>query len=106
MLFMTTNFADMIGMQSPYVSNQDVETVVREIKRNGTADYIIDLDELTAPPENGGESEYAADYKDDPVFADALKAAVENGEISASYLQRRFRIGYNRASSSLKLWKK
>ena len=106
MLFMTPNFTDMIRMQSPYVSNQDVETVVREIKRNGTADYIIDLDELTAPPENGGESEYAADYKDDPVFADALKAAVENGEISASYLQRRFRIGYNRASRLIEAMEK
>lgn len=98
MLFMTPNFTDMIRIQTPYVSNTDVESVVRELKRNGTADYTIDLEELMQKPAEREDSEYNVDYREDPLFADSLKAAIENGEVSASYLQRRFRIGYNRAS--------
>ena len=95
---MTPNFTDMLRIQSPFVSNTDVENVVKELKRNGIADYEIDMEALMEPQGNSSESEFSVDYKQDPVFAESLKAAVENGEISASYLQRRFRIGYNRAS--------
>jgi len=98
MLFMTPNFTDMLRIQSPYVSNKDVETLVRELKRNGTADYFIDVENLMSAPVSEAGTSYNVDYRDDPLFSETLKAAVENGEISASYLQRRFRIGYNRAS--------
>ncbi len=98
MLFMTPNFTDMLRIQSPYVSNIDVENIVKELKRNGAAEYEIDVETLMVPQAASSESEFSVDYKQDPVFADSIKAAVENGEISASYLQRRFRIGYNRAS--------
>lgn len=99
MLFMTPNFTDMIRIQSPFVSNKDVESLVRELKRNGTADYKLNMEELMSPENNGGvNSDFDTDYRQDPIFQDSLRAAVENGEVSASYLQRRFRIGYNRAS--------
>ncbi len=98
MLFMTPSFTDMLRIQSPNVSNNDVENLVKELKRNGNADYIIDVENLMSVPVQEVEAAYNVDYRDDPLFADSLRAAVENGEISASYLQRRFRIGYNRAS--------
>lgn len=99
MLYINPGFTDTVRIQSPYVSNADVENIVRELKRNGKADYVIDPAELSNPRGSSGEGgELNADYREDPVFIDSLKAAVETGEISASGLQRRFRIGYNRAS--------
>lgn len=98
MLFMTPNFTDMIRIQAPFVSNKDVDSLVRELKRNGTADYKLNIEELMSPESGGVNSDYDTDYRQDPIFTDSLRAAVENGEVSASYLQRRFRIGYNRAS--------
>ncbi len=98
MLFMTPNFIDMLRIQSPYVSNSDIENLVKDLKRNGKADYVIDVEGLMASPASETDSAFSVDYRDDPLFIESLKAAVENGEISASSLQRRFRIGYNRAS--------
>ena len=59
---------------------------------------MIDIDNLMSAPAPEAETSYNVDYREDPLFPDTLKTAVENGEVSASYLQRRFRIGYNRAS--------
>jgi S-DNA-T family DNA segregation ATPase FtsK/SpoIIIE len=107
LLFMTPSMTDMVRIQAPFVSNQDVENIVRELKRNGTADYVIDLEDLRAREKSESkESENSVDYRSDPVFADSLKAAVENGEVSASYLQRRFRIGYNRAARIIEAFEK
>ncbi len=98
MLFLTPNFTDMIRIQAPFVANSDVDSLVRELKRNGTADYALDPSELLTRRTQGRDQDYASDFREDPLFNDALRAAVENGEVSASYLQRRFRVGYNRAS--------
>ncbi|MCX7821366.1 MAG: DNA translocase FtsK [Brevinematales bacterium] len=97
LLFMTPNFIDLIRIQAPFVSIKDVETIVKTLKRNGTAEYLINPIDLIEK-ETEEEFEDTTDYTDDPIFADCLKIAVENGEVSASFLQRRFRIGYNRAS--------
>ncbi|MGC8769894.1 MAG: DNA translocase FtsK 4TM domain-containing protein [Brevinematia bacterium] len=97
LLFMTPNFIDLIRIQAPFVSINDVETIVKTLKRNGTAEYLINpLDLIQKETEE--EFEDTTDYTDDPIFEECLRTAVENGEVSASFLQRRFRIGYNRAS--------
>ncbi len=97
LLFMTPNFIDLIRIQAPFVSIKDVETIVKTLKRNGSAEYIINpLDLIEKETENNFED--TTDYTVDPLFKDCLMVAAENGEVSASFLQRRFRIGYNRAS--------
>jgi S-DNA-T family DNA segregation ATPase FtsK/SpoIIIE len=106
MLFMTPNFTDLLRIQSPFVSNEDVESVVKELKRNGTAEYIIDLENLTENVTESRDESMMSDYRQDPIFVESLKAAVDNGEVSASYLQRRFRIGYNRASRIIEAMEK
>lgn len=99
MLFRYPSQRETIRMQAPFVSNSDVESVCRTLKQNGTADYEIDLNELTGTlPFGDTNLSNTVDAQSDELFADALKEAVEKGEVSASYLQRKFRIGYNRAS--------
>ena len=97
MLFMTPAFTDMFRIQAPYVSNQDIKRIASELKRNGPADYRIDFEELLLRSSSEHHAN-EADFKDDPLFGEALKIAVEYGEISASFIQRKFRVGYNRAS--------
>jgi len=47
-----------------------------------------------SPDNNGGvNSDFDTRLSPGPHLQDSLRAAVENGEVSASYLQRRFRIG-------------
>ncbi len=99
MLFVTPTSNDMLRLQSPFVSNSDVENIVMTLKNNGGPDFQIDFDEESQSSLFGDEEpSLTVDPTGDPIFAEALKTAVTNGEISASYIQRKFRVGYNRAS--------
>lgn len=99
MLFLTPSSTDIFRIQAPFVSNADVESIVSDLKRNGSADYQIDFEQQAEEGLFGEDTpSLSVDSTQDPLFADALKTAVANGEISASYLQRKFRVGYNRAS--------
>lgn len=96
MLFRTPAFPDMFRIQAPFVSNSDVENIVSELKKNGAPDYSIDFDELTNASSGGSEGH--VDSTNDPLWEEALRIAVDEGTVSASFLQRKLRIGYNRAS--------
>ncbi len=98
MLLRTPNSSEMYRIQSPYVPNSDVEAIVSELKKNGTPDYTIDFEQFIAASQTSSDSDYTVDYSKDALWEDVLRVAVEKGEVSASFLQRKFSIGYNRAS--------
>ena len=100
MLFMTPHHIDMLRIQSPLISNKDIEALVKELKQNGEAEYEIDVEALMIEDNAVVETtpDLFTDSSTDPIFPEALKLAVDNGEVSASYLQRVLRIGFNRAS--------
>ncbi|MGL5955955.1 MAG: DNA translocase FtsK 4TM domain-containing protein [Brevinema sp.] len=98
MLFMSPNYMDPIRIQSPYASNEDVARTVNRIKKNGNPEYVIDFSEVLARQEDNDSDGSRTDALSDPLFEEVLRFAVDNGEISASGIQRRFRVGYNRAS--------
>ncbi|MDR2070955.1 MAG: DNA translocase FtsK [Treponema sp.] len=84
-----------IRMQGAFVSEEEVERVVDYVKTLGQPDYIddeifFDDDEDDAPP-LFAEGE-------DPLYDKALEIVVQQGKASASYIQRRLKIGYNRAA--------
>ncbi len=88
-----------IRIQGTFVSDQEVENVVTAVKDYGEPDYIDeeifveDDDEETARDLFG---EPMSD--DDPLYDQALEIVVQSGKASASYIQRRLKIGYNRAA--------
>ena len=98
MLFMSPNYMDPVRIQSPYASSEDVARAVNTIKKNGPPDYAIDFSEVLAKQEESSSDGSRTDAMSDPLFEEVLRYAVDNGEISASGIQRRFRVGYNRAS--------
>ena len=87
-----------IRIQGTFVSDQEVENVVTAVKEYGEPDYIdeeifVDDDDDTARDLFG---EPIGD--DDPLYDQALQVVVQAGKASASYIQRRLKIGYNRAA--------
>jgi S-DNA-T family DNA segregation ATPase FtsK/SpoIIIE len=89
-----------IRMQGAFISEEEVETVVEHIKTLGTPDYIDDEifydDDDEADPSLFGDG-------DDPMYEKALEIVLQQGKASASYIQRRLKIGYNRAARLVEL---
>ena len=105
MLFlpMGQNTADRI--QGCFVSDEEIEKVINACKEQQTA--IYDERFQNASNENalasGGIGSGDKGTDDDPLYNEIYEFALESGKISASLIQRRFRLGYNRAARIIDL---
>ena len=99
MLYMPVGETTPSRMQCAFVSDDDVKSVVDFISNGVEAAYDPNVIEQIEKD----EGEYEPDGEDpgeaDELLPDAIDMAVTSGQISTSLLQRRFRIGYNRAGS-------
>ena len=91
-------------LHGAFVSDEEVSSVVAYWKQQQPPNYKIDFsefgnDESEENPEDFGQgSSRGNDIVDDPIYAEAVQFVLENGKVSISLLQRRFRIGFNRAA--------
>ena len=88
-----------IRIQGTFVSDQEVENVVTAVKDYGEPDYIDEEIFVEDDDEEGARDLFGEPMDDDdPLYDQALEIVVQSGKASASYLQRRLKIGYNRAA--------
>lgn len=80
-------------VQGAFISDTDVENVVQFIKDEQPADYD---EKMVVSDEEIQQEEETADQ--DELFPEALEFVVDQQKASTSLIQRRFRIGYNRAA--------
>jgi S-DNA-T family DNA segregation ATPase FtsK/SpoIIIE len=85
-----------IRMQGALVSEEEVERVVAHVKTLGEPDYIDD--EIFYDDEEEDTDPSLFSDGDDPLYEKALEIVMQQGRASASYIQRRLKIGYNRAA--------
>jgi len=85
-----------VRMQGAFVSEEEVEKVVEYVKGLGEPDYLDDEIFFDEEEEDAGPSLF--DEGDDPLYEKALEIVYQQGKASASYIQRRLKIGYNRAA--------
>lgn len=93
MLYQPVDANSPVRVQGAFIPDEDVANVVDFIKQQQSADY--DEDMMVSDEEI--QQEEASD-SDDELFDDALAFVVDQQKASTSLLQRRFRIGYNRAA--------
>jgi DNA segregation ATPase FtsK/SpoIIIE, S-DNA-T family len=94
-------------VHGPFVSDEEVEKVVRHLKAQGRPDYLntvtADEEEEAAEPEDTAVFDKTAmaaeEDGDDDLYAQAVKVIMRDKKCSTSYIQRRLGIGYNRAAS-------
>jgi S-DNA-T family DNA segregation ATPase FtsK/SpoIIIE len=82
-------------MQGAFVSEEEVERVVAFVKTLGAPDYIDE--EMFYDEEEEAAPSLFSDG-DDPLYDKALEIVIQQGKASASYIQRRLKIGYNRSA--------
>jgi S-DNA-T family DNA segregation ATPase FtsK/SpoIIIE len=90
-----------IRMQGAFISEEEVETVVEYVKTLGKPDYIDD--EIFYDDEDDDADPSLFSDGDDPLYEKALEIVLQQGKASASYIQRRLKIGYNRAARLVEL---
>jgi S-DNA-T family DNA segregation ATPase FtsK/SpoIIIE len=84
-----------IRMQGAFISEEEVEAVVEYVKSFGEPEYIDD--EIFYEEEEEQGASLFSDG-DDPLYEKALEIVCQQGKASASYIQRRLKIGFNRAA--------
>ncbi len=95
MLFASAWEPSLVRIQGAYVSDEEVERLTDYVKTLGEPDYIdeeIFFDTEEQEKDTGGSS------VNDPLMDKSIEIVTAAGKASASYLQRRLKIGYNRAA--------
>ncbi|MBI4843368.1 MAG: DNA translocase FtsK 4TM domain-containing protein [Nitrospirae bacterium] len=96
MLYMSPG-KKMLRVHGAYVSEEEVKNVVNFIKAQQNPDYTL-FQELTAEPEIEADLEGK-----DELYAEARDLVLSSGQASISYIQRRMKIGYNRAARIMEM---
>lgn len=100
MFFIPPGTSNLLRLHGAYLSDDEILKVTSFLKELGKPTYrneiLIDED---AASEDGSDE----DDQDDEMFPRALELVKQNGQASASYLQRHLRIGYNRAARLIEI---
>ena len=99
MLYQSATEPASIRIQGSFLSDQEVEQIVDFVSRQGRPDFIDESFFEEDEPKAAEASSGSIDASDDEaLMEEALAIVVERKSASASYLQRRLKIGYNRAA--------
>ncbi len=98
MLFFPTGVLKPIRIQGAFVSDGEVEKIVSFLKENGGPTYSEDvLEKIERANTTDKELDEQDDDETDPFLMEAIDTVVDLGQASASFIQRRFKVGYARA---------
>lgn len=99
MLFYPSGAPKPIRIQGAFISDGEVENVVKFLKKDGETQYDENIIETIESNGNPDKEAVADDDEDDtdPLLDEAIELVVETGQASTSFIQRRFKVGYARA---------
>jgi len=97
MLFMAPGTSRVMRLHGGYVTEQETAGLVRWLKKRG-GQAELDPAVLKAPPEEERGAKGGSAGDGDELFDEAARLVVAEGQASASFLQRRMRVGFSRAA--------
>lgn len=100
MLFLPPGSSRLIRSQGAFVSDDEINAIVEYLKRNGPPQFEETVQRQIEQPDDGDSS---GDEEEDELFEDALDVLRSTKRASTSMLQRRLKIGYNRAARIMEL---
>ncbi len=97
MLYLPMGENSPIRIQGNFISDEETQRLIDYVSKEQVAQYDNTLTE-EAPNHMAAGDNFEKEEYDDPLYNEIVDFAIETGKISASLLQRRFRLGYNRAA--------
>ena len=104
MLYLANGSASLQRIHGAYISEAETERIINFLKEQGSASYDDSVTAAVEEDENGGENGEAGDY--DERYDEAVAIVCESGQASISMVQRRLRVGYNRAARMIEMMEK
>ena len=102
MLYLPMGENTPVRIQGCFISDDDIRKVINYVCKQQQAKYSEEMD--TDTPSIGTSSGSGGqDGYDDPIYDEVVEFAIQTGKISASLIQRKFRLGYNRAARIIDL---
>ncbi|MEO6259587.1 MAG: DNA translocase FtsK 4TM domain-containing protein [Thermoanaerobaculia bacterium] len=100
MLFLPPGTARIRRIHGAYVSEKEINDIVEFVKKNqGEPKFLEEITRIVE--EKSGVD--GIEYLDDPKYDDAVRVVLSTGQASASYLQRRLKLGYSRAARLIEI---
>ena len=103
MLYLPPGTSLPVRVHGAFVSDNEVHAVVRQLKKSGAPRYVDEILEGPSGPTPGlvgidKESPGGTDAEEDPLYDQAVQVVLDTRKASISGVQRRLKIGYNRAA--------
>ncbi|WP_371068776.1 DNA translocase FtsK [Sediminibacillus sp. JSM 1682029] len=90
MLFLENGSGQSVRIQGAFVSDEEIERVTNYVRKLAPTDYLFEQEQLL--------EQVNVEEDEDELFNEAVAFVLQQNGASASLLQRRFKIGYNRAA--------
>ena len=94
-MLMTKNGSNLIRYQSAFISDNEVNKLILEIKKSQKVQYLDELDEII---KNNDENFDQMSEEDEELITKSIDLIKSTNKASTSFLQRNFQIGYNKAA--------
>ena len=94
-MLMSKNGSNLIRYQSAFISDNEVNKLIKEIKSSQKVEYLEELDEII---KNNDENFDTLSDEDEQLISKSIDLIKSSNKASTSYLQRNFQIGYNKAA--------
>ena len=96
-LFSKVSECKIKRIQTPYISDKEIEDIMNEMRINNELYYNTELFDMVNKNDidlsQNNIIEYEQDEKD-PFLVDAIESVIETGQAATSFIQRRFKVGY------------
>ena len=94
-MLMSKNGGNIIRYQSAFISDNEVNKLIKEIKRSQAVEYLDELDEII---KNNDENFDTLSDEDEALISKSIDLIKSSNRASTSFLQRNFQVGYNKAA--------